>query len=381
MKIGIVHQSLRLVGGGERVCLSLLKALDHTTHDVVLRCAEAPHGVSFAEGGGGEAGSADDAVPCDEACKECHFCLERVVLDRTAPGSRSLFDAQGYDLLVVTDGGFILEETAAKRVVLYCNSALREDGWADHLRSYRSPKGWLRRYSAKRHHKKLAQVARSEKVVLVPNSRDTMETVSRLVGKPTERHVYPPVDLEWFAALGPVPKERRIATVARFAPEKRLAAAAKITSRVGERWDVAGNALLPYQCAYLENVRRAAGPAALFHVNVGQGEIRSVVAGAKAYLHASRETFGIAVVEAIAAGCVPIVPDNTAHVETVPFPELRYGSESEAVEKLEGALDGRYDRLLPKVRRHVMQFSEHAFQDAMLEVIGAQDRRNGPDLP
>lgn len=380
MKIGIVHRSLRLVGGGERVCLSLLKTLDRTGHDVVLRCAEPPHGISFAEGGGGREERAA-AAPCDEACRASHCRLERAELDCVAPDSRSMFNAPWYDLLVVTDGDFVLGETAAKRVVLYCNSALREDGRIS-PGGRMSLGGWLSRYRIKRHDRRLVRAARGEKVELVPNSRDTMGRISQLVGRPTERHVYPPVDLERFAALGSsTPKERRIATVARFAPEKRLVAAARIVRRTGERWDVVGNALHPYQFTYLGEVKRAAGPAARFHINVGQGELNGVLAGAKAYLHASKETFGIAVAEAAAAGCIPVVPNNSAHPETVPFAELRYGSESEAAEKLVGALDGRYDRLLPGLRRHVAQFSEHAFQEAMLEIIEGRGRRGGPNKP
>lgn len=41
-------------------------------------------------------------------------------------------------------------------------------------------------------------------------------------------------------------------------------------------------------------------------------------------LHAADGPFGIAVVEAMAAGCVPIVQNMTVAVETVPFDELRF---------------------------------------------------------
>ena len=90
------------------------------------------------------------------------------------------------------------------------------------------------------------------------------------------------------------------------------------------------------------------------------------------YLHASKETFGIAVAKAVAAGCVPVVPDNSAHPETVPFVELRYGTEEEAARIVREALGGRYDRLLPALRDHVQGFSEEASQEAMLGIIGGQ---------
>lgn len=40
---------------------------------------------------------------------------------------------------------------------------------------------------------------------------------------------------------------------------------------------------------------------------------------------ARQENFGISVVEAVAAGCVPVVPDALAYPETITDPELRYG--------------------------------------------------------
>ena len=112
-----------------------------------------------------------------------------------------------------------------------------------------------------------------------------------------------------------------------------------------------------------------AGPGMHFHVNAAEAELDALLGGARAYLHARPESFGIAVVEAIAAGCVPVVPDNSAHPETVPLAELRYRTEAEAVEIMRGALDGRFDGLLPALRDHAQWFSEEAFQRGMLEAI------------
>ena len=81
--------------------------------------------------------------------------------------------------------------------------------------------------------------------------------------------------------------------------------------------------------------------------------------------------------EAIAAGCVPVVPDNSAHPETVPFAELRYSTE-EGAARVSAALDGRYDHLLPGLQEHVRQFSEEAFQERMIGIIkGCGAARDG----
>lgn len=378
MRIAVVHHSLGLTGGGERVCMSLLRALDRTNHDVVLRCVEPPHGVRFA--GGDEGGGGPDPPPwqpCDEACRAGHASLRNVRLERVEPGparpqpAEALFAVGGQcDLIVVTDGGFLLARTDAPRVILYCNSALREEGRLDVLRRAGSIRGRIRYYRARKADKRVLRMARDSRIELVPNSLNTMRLVGRAVGRRAGTPVYPPVDLCRYLPLRSAAKGRRVATIARFAPEKNLEGAARIMAAAGERWDMAGNAAHPYQLDYHRKISGEAPARARILLNPAPGELDSVLGGARAYLHASKETFGMAVVEAIAAGCVPVVPDNSAHPETVPYDELRYGSEEEAADKVQAALDGRYDGLLAGLQGHVRRFSEGAFQERMLEIIG-----------
>lgn len=377
MKIAIIHHSLDLLGGGERVCMSLLTALDRTKHEAELRCVVPPPGVGFAGASGAAAGAAGAGHPV--------LALRRVRLvriprrmgpDGTTPDyaaeNRDLFRGTGSDVAVVTDGGYIMERTDARRVVWYCNSALRaelEDLSRPRPRP-RHPRNIVRLWRYKRSIRRRIAAAGAKKVVVVPNSEDTGREVSAAIGRPVAgRVVYPPVDVGRFRALRGVPKERRTATVARFSPEKNLAAAVRIMREAGGRHDIVGNARGPLQMGHLEEVRRAASGQMRLHANVGQDVLERVVGGARAYLHTSKETFGVAVVEAAAAGCIPVVPDNSAHPETVPFDELRYGTEAEAVRIVREALDGRHDRLLRGLRVHVKKFSEEAYQDAMLEII------------
>ena len=137
----------------------------------------------------------------------------------------------------------------------------------------------------------------------------------------------------------------------------------------GGRYDIVGNARGPAQLRTLEAVRQSLTAGMRLHANATHDVLEEIVGGARAYLHASEETFGVSVAEAAAAGCVPVVPDHTAHPETVPFAELRYRIEAEAAGIVRGALDGRYDGLLPALREHAQRFSEEAFQEAMLGII------------
>lgn len=388
MRISVVHHGFHIAGGSERVALSLLEALDRTDHDVELRCVHPPAGVRFR--GQPARGPAERGAGAQPAQLE----LGRVRLTRIPEGGgaagaagapdlaaevRALFGDTGSDLLVVTDGGLILDRTDAARVLLYGNSDLRAESEVLRRRfprsPLRSPLRALRLRLEQAAFRRTMAAFRDGMVVAIPNTESTARSYARLFGRASmERVVYPPVDLDRFEALRGAPKGDRVATTGRFAPEKNYELAARVMRRVGAGWDAVGNAKGPRQEEYLARLRAGAGADMRFHVNAGEGELDRVLGGARAYLHARPESFGIAVVEAVAAGCVPVVPDNTAHPETVPFRELRYATEDEAVAKVREALGGGYDRLLPDLAKHAEKFSVRAFQAAMLDII----ERQGP---
>ena len=387
VRVSVIHHGFDPPGGGERVCMSLLKALDKTGHDTDLRCVVPPPGVEFAGGSEGRPGGEGGALPA-------HLRLGRVrltVVPRVHVGGelgggvadfdaeeRDLFRLTGSDVAVVTDGGFAMAKTDAPRVVWYCNSALRAEMRELSRPRPRHPRNILRMWRHKRPIRARIAAAGDKKVVAVPNSKSTMRAVSAAIGRAVEGPVvHPPVDVGRFEALRGMPKERRTATVARFSPEKNLGEAVRIMRAAGGRYDIVGNVKRRYQLDELEAVRRSASGQMRLHVDAGQDVLEDVVGGARAYLQTSEETFGVAVVEAMSAGCVPVVPDNSAHPETVPFSELRYGGEAEAAGIVRGALDGRYDGLLPDLREHARRFSEEAFQDAMLRIVEGGAGRGG----
>ena len=367
-----MHRDFGVDGGGERVTLSVLRALDRTGHDVVLRCMRPPRGASFRERvGGGEAAWEEDA---DQPAHE----FRRVRLWQSPPagggGALSpeawLFADTGSDLLLVTDGGFVMENTDARRVLLYANSDLSSFRMVHPLGYLRRPYRLIGRYRERQTLRRMLALVRDPRVSVVPNSESTARAYARAArGARIERVVYPPVDLGRFAAMRSLPREQRVVTTGRFSPEKLHESAIRVMRTSGARWDAVGNARLEFQQAHLERLRGMAGPNMHFHVNASEEELDGVLGGAKVYLHSRPESFGIAVVEAVAAGCIPVVPDNSAHPETVPFEGLRYGNEGQAAAAVRGALDGRLDGLLPELQGHAQKFSEEAFQRGMMEAI------------
>ena len=84
----------------------------------------------------------------------------------------------------------------------------------------------------------------------------------------------------------------------------------------------------------------------------------------KIYFHCSPETFGITVVESIAAGCIPIVPNIGGHKETVPYDALRYTENNsiDAKQKILDALSGSFDHLIPILQSNIQKFDISNFQ-------------------
>ena len=98
--------------------------------------------------------------------------------DGYAADARPLFASTESDLLVVTDGGFVMERTDAPRVLLYANSDLSVETGILSLPRPRHPRNILRLWRSKRPFRRMIAAARNKKVVIVPNSEHTRGAVS-----------------------------------------------------------------------------------------------------------------------------------------------------------------------------------------------------------
>ena len=104
-------------------------------------------------------------------------------------------------------------------------------------------------------------------------------------------------------------------------------------------------------------------------INRPRKELLELLAISKIIFTASKETFGIATVEGIASGCVPIVPDNSAHPETVPIPCYRYLNDIEAVQMINYAMDNTNEENIEKIQLHIKKFSPENFERDFLNTV------------
>jgi len=143
--------------------------------------------------------------------------------------------------------------------------------------------------------------------LLLTNSRFNRELIRRYLGRDA-LVLYPPVDVGRFEALAEkLDRENLVVTVSRFRPGKVLENVPKIAKLVKGP----GSEGSQETVKELRRVIDSLGVEDRVELLVGEPSSRlpEVLSSAKVFLHTQPyEAFGIAVVESMAAGCIPVVP-------------------------------------------------------------------------
>lgn len=348
--------------------------------------------------------------PHDLASLVGAFCLDLgKVKERTIPelsdsfsfpGLRSLMQqggdssrmlTRGYDLFIYSGHG-IPPPCFAKRGLIYCHfpfemsplSALEADGdRAPRNRAIRSIHREAYRWAWRRRMRGYRQV--------LANSQFTAEWILRRWGRSAEV-LYPPVDLSLSAAG----KENLILSVGRFTGDLRskaqleqVRAFRNFLPRVKEPWTlrIIGTCRESVKDKdYLTAVQdEARGLPVEFLVNPDRESILRSLARAKLFWHTTglsvdelkrpelAEHFGIATVEAMRAGCVPIVIESGGQREIIEngVNGFLVKDLSELIQKTAAlACDGRLLTLLSgRASQRSMNFTRDVFEQRFMRIV------------
>ena len=200
-------------------------------------------------------------------------------------------------------------------------------------------------------------------------SRYIADRIARAYGR-SSTVIHPPVDVEYFD----LDQTRRAGsgdyyfTMSRFVPYKRIDLIARAFAQLPDRrLVIAGNG------PDVPKIRAAAGPNVELVGRVTRDEARSLLGGARAFLFAAEEDFGIAPVEAQARGVPVIAYARGGALETVRglgrdrgtptgvfFDEQSEAAIAHAVQQFES----NADRIEPAAcRANAERFAEHVFRD------------------
>lgn len=153
--------------------------------------------------------------------------------------------------------------------------------------------------------------------LILTNSSWTAKWVLRAYGDIAPINVlHPPVDVEYFSeVIDKYPRENLVITISRFTPEKNLDLIINLAKKIPNYEFVIAGSTSKYSKLVIRKILVKAEKLGVknlrIRTDIPKDELKELLGRAKYYLHPPfPEHFGIAVVEAMSAGCIPIVYRN-----------------------------------------------------------------------
>jgi glycosyltransferase involved in cell wall biosynthesis len=365
-KIAIVHHTLSSLGGGERVGVSTIEALNkagiipdvYTTSPIKLEYLRDFYGKKVKL-------RLHPIAP---------FSVRLFGIYQRLLSSFYSFRLANYDVVVNTTGIYtpLFFKSLVKRYILYVYNPLvplqpfavkenlkyqRSLFWKIYFQPYQNI---IRRSIAKLNGTELLAV-----------SEFTRWRIRKYWEKPSVT-VYPPVDIESFSTVFDNKNRDGVISIGRFTPEKNHLLQLQIAKYLPEMtFRICGSAKTPYYQRWYQHVKAKAEEMDLknaeFYPNITFKKLVDLIGESKFFLHTmTYEDFGLTTCEAIAGGCIPCVHDSGGQREVVPFSRLRFRTAREASKILSSNFPCSVRKDL---YRHIQQYREENFQNQMLKVI------------
>jgi glycosyltransferase involved in cell wall biosynthesis len=289
------------------------------------------------------------------------------------PSAARRLPVDEHELVVSSSSAFAHQVRARPGAVhvSYCHSPFRY-AWFERERALEE-RGRLTRPAlrlALGHARRRDLAAAREVTHYIANSQITRERIQRFWGRDAAV-VHPPVEVERFATGEP---EDYLLVVGEVTRHKRTGFALEAARRAGISVKVVGTG------PDLERLRATYGGSAEFLGRVADADLAPLYAGARALVLANVEEFGIAAVEAQAAGRPVVAAAAGGALETVVDGETGvHVPEGDLDAFAEALRETDFDRFDPTaIRRHAERFSTGAFRRRLraevTRVAGARER-------
>jgi glycosyltransferase involved in cell wall biosynthesis len=179
--------------------------------------------------------------------------------------------------------------------------------------------------------------------------------------------VYPPVDIK---NIKPNIKENYVVTVGRFSREKNYEMVINIAKMMPNlKFLIIGG---KQDENYYNKIRQFKPKNVILLTDLPKFKINSIISKAKVYLHTMiNEHFGISIVEAMAAGCIPIVHNSGGPKEIVGNLGFIYSDPLECKKYIEKAMRESFD--LKKIIERAQEFSSEKFKKKIKYILKKRD--------
>ena len=226
--------------------------------------------------------------------------------------------------------------------------------------------------------KSLAIRAITRSSLILTNSTFSREAIRKAFADVHPYVLYPPVDAERFSHAYKQPisaREVKVLVVARFSPEKQIENAITVARLLGGsiKFQIVGS-LTRANRPYFNMLHKMIETYGLTHIvtlmpNASNEELVDSMSKSMIYLHTMiGEHFGVSIIEAMAAGLVPIVPAYGGCSEIVPI-EYQYHTLQQAADHI--AINAKIADDEKRLQMHdiARQFSPDNFRKAMKQYI------------
>ena len=357
-KILVVHPYLDVIGGAEEVLLKILETLSEQIPDVSL-IGKLPSGSIF------------DNLPIscikqisygsEANFKPKHFQAYQRLLRHLSLAYKLRRKTCKVDLEINTRDPLYFIGSGKKRVayVHFPQNLICMQRSGSKYRWFWKLFYWPNTFQLKR------QIMKTD--LLMCNSIYTQNAIMAYWGRVAEV-VYPPVDIEDFK---PAPKEFLVVSVGRFAPEKNYALIVQVARQMPNiHFVIVGRK--PLDGSYYNEIAALKPDNVDLRTDVTRDDLSVLLGKAKIYLHSMiGEHFGISVIEAMAAGCIPVVHNSGGPKETCEQIGFIYSNVDECVKAIENALQSKIEP--SDIAKRAKTFSADNFKKHFIETL----KKNG----
>jgi glycosyltransferase involved in cell wall biosynthesis len=354
---------MSVFGGGERVAIHSIVAALKGGHDVYLASEHF------------DVPAFEDFFACPGVFKSVHMLTYpsfRPIAERAVLYQRLLYhewrlkrilpQAGDVDLILSTQDAAYMPSTKSP-TVQYCYFP----EWFVHLESNPSSLFWKMYYLPGT----VFYRSRVDRIdLMLSTSNFTKGYVRKKWGRDSTT-LYPPCPIDLYRDLNG-PKENLVITIGRVVPEKRMSLFLEIARQLPQvKFAIIGS-VAPERESHLQHLKDTA-PANVSFVISPLRRVKDLLSKAKIYVHSAlNEHFGISIVEAMAAGCVPVVHDSGGPREIVSNDVgYRWNSVTEAVTQISSLVADEATRkeLSKASELRAERFTPEVFERDMGKVI------------